>query len=164
MTGLTYVMCGGVWCAIARNGLAVFLRSDLLYFSDRTCCIFLIREINDDGERVMNESTAMKLSFKARRQLWWPSESMPLYIEVQDRGKNYWVQVQVRERARGRVLIGRNVDATPGVWPGLYVVYSGQLPSQMIFVFIFAFLWVSWFQTRDAQRLFFFFKTIKRLY
>ena len=43
---------------------------DSLYFSDRTCCIFLIREFNDDGERVMNESTA-------------------LYIGVQRRGKNY---------------------------------------------------------------------------
>ena len=32
---------------------------DSLYFSDQTCCIFLIREFNDDGERVMNESTAM---------------------------------------------------------------------------------------------------------
>ena len=36
---------------------------DLLYFSDRTCCIFLIREINGDGERVMIESSAMKLAF-----------------------------------------------------------------------------------------------------
>ena len=42
---------------------------DSLYFSDQTCCIFLIREFNDDGARVMNESTAMKLSFTARSQL-----------------------------------------------------------------------------------------------
>ena len=44
---------------------------DSLYFSDQTCCIFLIREFNDDGDRVMNENTVMKLSFTftARRQL-----------------------------------------------------------------------------------------------
>ena len=62
---------------------------DSLYFSDQTCCIFLIREFNDDGERVMNESTAMKPSITARRHLMVTRESIPLYIGVQDRGKNY---------------------------------------------------------------------------
>ena len=113
-----------MWCVVVYDVLSPEM--DSLYFSDRTCCISPIRlavffwsgNSMMMGKQLWMKALQWSCLLPQGGNSWWPRESMPLYIAgVEDTGKNYWVQV--RERARGRVLIGRNVDATPGVWPSL---------------------------------------------